>query len=66
MGEDQLDCVYNGGSVIVDAYGRPVVVAPDDAETVIMADIDMQKLSDYRAKFPSLGDSDVFEIIDNS
>ena len=66
VGEDQLDCVYNGGSVIVDAYGRPVVVAPDDEETVIMADIDMQKLSDYRAKFPSLGDSDRFEIIDNS
>ena len=65
VGEDQLECVYNGGSAIVDAYGRTVVEAPDDEETVVMADIDMQKLAEYRAKFPSLGDSDKFEIIDN-
>lgn len=62
VGEDQLDCVYDGGSAIIDAYGRTAAQAADGAETVVMADIDMQKLCDYRTKFPSLGDSDEFVI----
>ena len=66
VGEDQLECVYNGGSVVIDAYGRTACEAPDDEETVAMADIDMQKLAEYRAKFPSLRDSDSFEIVHNS
>jgi len=64
VGIDQLDCVYNGGSVIVNAYGQTVVEANDDEVSVIMADLDYQKLSDYRAKFPSLRDSDKFEIME--
>jgi len=64
VGIDQLDCVYNGGSVIVNAYGQTVVEAKDDEVSVIMADLDYQKLCDYRAKFPSLRDSDKFEIME--
>ena len=60
VGEDQLGCVYDGGSVILNAYGQPVAVAPEGETAVIMADVDMQKLREYRTKFPSLVDSDDF------
>lgn len=62
VGTDRLGCVYDGGSVVVHPYGNIVARAGVGEETVFMADIDMAGLSEYRAKFPSLGDSDDFEI----
>lgn len=62
VGVDSLGCTYNGGSVIVNAYGQPVATATEGEEAVVMAEFDGDGLRDYRQKYPSLNDSDDFEI----
>lgn len=62
VGTDRLDCVYNGGSVIIGPYGDIMATAPDNAETIVMAEIDMQRLRDFRAKFPVSADADPFTL----
>lgn len=49
-------CNYNGGTVIIDAYGRTVAACPDGEVSAICADIDMEKLTAFRQKFPVLYD----------
>lgn len=51
-------CKYNGGTAIIDAYGRTVAACPDNEVSVISAEIDMDALSAFRKKFPVLGDRD--------
>lgn len=51
-------CRYNGGTAIIDAYGRTVAASPDDAASVISTDIDMAALNAFRKKFPVLDDAD--------
>lgn len=55
---DDPSCHYNGGTAIIDAYGRTVAACPDDEASVISAEIDMEKLNAFRKKFPVLGDRD--------
>ena len=64
VGTDQLGCDYDGGSVIVHPYGHVLVCARDREESVMITDIDMDKLCDYRSKFPALVDADEFILKD--
>ncbi len=50
---------YDGGSMIVDPYGRVMASCKDEEETVAMAEIDMAALETFRKKFPVLNDSDI-------
>lgn len=52
-------CEYCGGSVVIDPYGKYIAKCPDFEECEATADIDMQVLSDFRAKFPVLRDADI-------
>ena len=52
-------CQYNGGTVIIDAYGRTMAACPDGEVSAITAEIDMPALTAFRKKFPVLGDRDL-------
>lgn len=57
VGSDPV-CKYNGGSCIIDAYGRTIAECEDDKEASATADIDIEKLNAFRKKFPVLNDAD--------
>jgi predicted amidohydrolase len=46
---------YPGCSIIVDPQGNPLVEA-DEREQVVIADLNLKDLVDYRRKFPALAD----------
>lgn len=53
-------CSYKGNSAIIDAKGRTMVQANADKQQSITADIDVNGLHGFRAKFPVLNDRDIF------
>lgn len=53
-------CSYAGGSAVVDAKGNIIAKAEGNGEQCITADIDMESLNRFRAKFPVLKDRDIF------
>lgn len=57
VGDDAM-CHYNGGTTAIDAYGRTVAACPDDEVGSISFNVDMDKLTAFRSKFPVLGDRD--------
>lgn len=57
VGEDAV-CKYNGGSIVIDAYGRTLVACTDDEEAVATSTIDLPSLQAFRKKFPVLLDAD--------
>ena len=61
IGKD-LKCEYQGGSAIIDPYGRTVAELFDFQETTAIAEIDMNELEAFRKKFPVLNDADNFEM----
>ncbi len=60
---DDPHCHYKGGSVVINPYGKQIAECLDDAESVSMANIDIQKLNDFRNKFPVLLDADKFRLV---
>ena len=50
---------YSGGSMVIDPYGKIIASCEDGVEMAASADIDMDMLEAFRAKFPVLNDSDV-------
>lgn len=58
-GDDPV-CSYSGGTMLVDAYGRTVAECESGKEQVITAELNLEKLEAFRAKFPVLDDSDYF------
>lgn len=66
-GNDPL-CAYDGGTVVVDAYGRDVAAvqrpngAEAEPEAIISAPIDMERLNAFRQKFAVLHDADAFTL----
>ena len=50
---------YCGGSMIIDPYGKVIVSCTDGLEMSATAEVDMEMLEAFRAKFPVLNDSDV-------
>lgn len=63
VGQD-LMCPYSGGTRAIHPYGHILAECPDGVESVCTFEPDMQKLKDYRSKFPSLVDADAFVILD--
>lgn len=53
-------CEYEGGTAVIDPYGKTVAECPDSMESRISADISMDLLEDFRKKFPVLEDADTF------
>ena len=56
---------YNGSSAIIDPYGRIIAAPQLDVEQAVSADINLDKLNAFRAKFPVLNDQDRFTIHHN-
>ncbi len=50
-------CTYEGGTMLVDAYGQ-ATVCPDNEESALTAELDMERLRAFRTKFPVLDDMD--------
>ncbi len=50
---------YDGGSMVVDPYGRVMASCEDGVEMASSAVVDMDSLEAFRKKFPVLNDSDV-------
>jgi omega-amidase len=57
------NCEYDGGTLFIDPYGYPIASCNDNKEEVIISEIDLQMLKNYRKKFPALGDRDDFSIV---
>lgn len=57
VGHD-LMCEYQGGTIAIHPYGHPVAQCTDSAEGICTFTPDMEKLMDFRRKFPSLQDAD--------
>lgn len=55
---DDLTCHYDGGTVLIDAYGKTVAAADNESECAVTAVLDMERLRNFRVKFPVLKDSD--------
>jgi predicted amidohydrolase len=58
VGNDPTN-VYDGGSMIIDPYGKVIAACEDGIESVASAEIDIDALEAFRKKFPVLNDSDV-------
>ncbi len=64
VGQDEK-CTYQGGSMVVDAKGRVIARCPDNEVAAVTADLDIEELRAFRAKFPVLNDRDhISEFID--
>ena len=55
---DDTACHYNGGTAIIDAYGNTVAACPDGEVSSITVELDKDKLTAFRKKFPVLSDRD--------
>lgn len=51
-------CQYNGGTQVVDPYGRTAAACPDNEASSISVELDMERLASFRKKFPVLRDAD--------
>lgn len=59
IGNDLL-CPYQGGTRAIHPYGHLVAQAPDNTEALVAFEPDMQKLHEFRTKFPCAVDADEF------
>lgn len=57
VGHD-VNCNYSGGSAVIHPYGHSIAECEKDREDVVQAVLDMEKLRDFRKKFPVLEDAD--------
>ena len=57
IGEDQSGR-YSGGTLLVDHYGNTQAACPLDEDSAITIELDLQKLREFRRKFPVLKDAD--------
>lgn len=62
VGNDAF-CQYDGGTRAIHPYGHVVAQCADNEETLCVFEPDMQKLGDFRKKFPSHVDADAFSIL---
>lgn len=56
------NCRYTGGTQAVNPYGRPMAACPDNLESTITVNIDTERLSLFRQKFPVLMDGDNYKL----
>jgi predicted amidohydrolase len=53
-------CEYSGASVVLNPYGVVIAECERGVECAATADVDIESLSEFRAKFPVLNDADNF------
>lgn len=53
-------CCYSGESAVVDAYGRTMAAGRPGQEEVVVAELDLGRLQEFRRRFPVLKDTDGF------
>jgi omega-amidase len=63
VGRDGSNTSHCGESALIEFSGETLATAGIDMECTVTGEISMQKLSEYRQKFPFLDDADQFEII---
>lgn len=63
VGKDGNDVSYSGHSVAIDPKGEEMTKVAHEAGEWIFATLDLNKLNDFRKKFPVALDADQFEII---
>ncbi len=51
-------CSYNGGSMVIDPLGRPIVESPEGIQASLAATISIEKLQQMRQRFRVLDDRD--------
>ena len=61
---DDPQCHYDGGTAVIDAYGRTTVQADDNVQQTVTASLDIEKLHVFRQKFPVIADGDDFCLAD--
>ena len=59
---DDPSCHYNGGTTIINPYGKVDAIAPDDAIASITTPLDLARLHAFRQKFPVLNDADCLHL----
>lgn len=57
IGKDPA-CFYSGGTILIDPYGNTAAACPLGETSAITVELDLQKLRDFRRKFPVLKDAD--------
>lgn len=57
VGDDPV-CRYDGGTIAVDAYGKDMATVQDNTVGTVTVELDMQRLRNFRKKFPVLLDGD--------
>ena len=62
IGTDGLHIEYNGGSVLHSPMGETIVTIPDYTEGTVTATLDLNKLKQFREKFPVWKDADSFQL----
>ena len=55
-------CSYNGGTAFIGPFGETLAAVPDGQEGFACAELDLEHLAAYHAKFPVLDDADDFTI----
>lgn len=62
VGSDPV-CHYGGCSAIINPYGQVMKECGNDAEETVTVELDLQKLNEFREKFPVLNDADPFKLL---
>jgi predicted amidohydrolase len=55
-------CSYNGGTAFIGPFGETLAAVPDGEEGFACAELDLEHLAAYHAKFPVLEDADDFTV----
>lgn len=62
VGTDNNGLRYTGDSMLVDARGNVVAAAESFQEDIVMAELDISGLQEFRKHFPVLSDRDIFHL----
>ena len=60
---DDPSCSYDGGSVVIDPYGKTLASCRDGRQECVCAEADPAVLESFRKSFPVLSDRDGFKLI---
>lgn len=56
------NCAYSGGTMVADYMGTVISEASPNTVSTLLVELDMDKLKQFREKFPALNDRDNFEL----
>lgn len=62
VGEDGMNLQYTGDTMAIDFKGTIIDKAPDGQQSVVVLELDGDKLQSFRTKFPTWRDADNFTI----